>query len=162
MMYAPKTVLPLSVQKMTGTVLKADSGKGRREFAFRWEENNTDRRTASHPSWIIQGMYGYSCKDAAGIFTGADRWYFRNRNRKCASYISEKYESVSWWNLWQKQLDGNCCTYEREYICSIKELNLLSGISFIKLQSGVAHWLLQKINYFSLRCRKAHFSVIRW
>ena len=43
----------------------------------------------------LRGMYGYSCKDAAGIFTGADRWHFRNRNRKCASYISEKYESVS-------------------------------------------------------------------
>ena len=39
-------------------------------------------------------MYGYSCKDAAGIFAGAGRWYFRNRNRKCASYISEEYESV--------------------------------------------------------------------
>ena len=47
-------------------------------------------------------------------------------------------------------------------ISCFEKINLLSGISFIKLQSGVAHWLLQKINYFSLRCRKAHFSVIRW
>lgn len=91
----PKTVLPLSVQKMTGTGFKKliqgkekeNSPSGGKEITL------TEELRVIFPE-LSRGCTGTAVKMLQVFLQVPGRWYFRNRNRKCASYISEEYESV--------------------------------------------------------------------